>query len=136
MQMGRKLHLSYFGIIAYIFPRFRWVVLQLSELERCLNPQEMMAQLKDLPEGLDDIYNRILKKADLKYHAHTMIFLQWLAFCERPMSIAEIAEAITIDLDSEDGPVFNPKNRYTNPQNMLMRCSSLVSESKGTVSLI
>ena len=105
-------------------------------MEKCASPQEIIAQLKDLPEGLNDIYNRILKMIDLKYHAHTMIFLQWLAFCQRPMSIAEIAEAITVDLDLENGPVFNARKQYTDPENMLVRCSSLVSKSKGTVHLI
>ena len=95
-----------------------------------------MSQLKDLPEGLDDIYNHIMKMIDQKYRADTMVFLQWLAFCQWPMSIAEIAKAITVDLNSENGPVFNPENQYIDPQNMLVSCSSLVSESKGTVSLI
>jgi len=128
--------LVHFKIIAYNFPRFRWVALQLVELEKCSNLKEIMWQLKNLPKGLDDIYKHILDMIDPKYHADTMIFLQWLAFCQRPMSIAEIAEAITVDLDSEDGPVFDPINKYANPQNVLVRCSSLISESEGTISFI
>jgi len=125
-----------FENVAYIVSRFRWVALQLSELENCSNFKEIMVQLKDLPVGLDNTYNRILKMMNLKYHAHIMIFLQWLAFCQRPMSIAEIAEAITVDLDLKAGPVFNSTNRYADPRILLARCSSLVSESEGTVSLI
>ena len=47
------------------------------------------------------------------------------------MTIAEIAETITVDFASEDGPVFMATKCYFNLQDVLVRCSSLVSESKG-----
>ena len=103
-----------------------------------MSEDQIMQQLEDLPEGLDDIYKRILKAIDGKYRVDTMVFLQWLAFSRRPMKIAEVAEAITVDFDSEDGPVFIPTKRYTDPRGVLVRCSSLVSKSEGknTVDLI
>ena len=66
----------------------------------------MDKQLAELPKGLDEIYNRILKNIDEKHYADTRMFLQWLAFCKRPMSIGEIAETITVDF-SDNYPVFN-----------------------------
>jgi hypothetical protein len=87
-------------------------------------------QLAELPKGLDEIYNRILKNIDEKHHADTRMFLQWLAFCQRPMTIEEIAETITADF-SEECPVFNQAKRYADPQDVLVRCSSFVSESEG-----
>ena len=92
-----------------------------------------MQQLENLPEGLDDIYSRILKAIDGKYCADTLTFLQWLAFSRCPMTIEEVAEAITVDFDSgsEDGPIFTSARRYTFPRDVLVRCSSLVSESEG-----
>ena len=111
--------------------RFRWVALQLAELERCSSEYEIMEQLENLPEGLDDIYKRIFRAIDRKYRADTMTFLQWLAFSRRPMEIAEVAEAITVDFDLEDGPVFISTKRYADPRDMLVRCSSLVNESEG-----
>jgi len=42
-----------------------------------------------------------LLETDTKYLADTMTFLQWLAFSKRPMTIAEIAETITVDFASE-----------------------------------
>jgi hypothetical protein len=119
------------GIVSDIAPRFRWVALQLAELENCLSEDEIIQQLKNLPKDLDDIYKQMLKAIDRKYSADTTTFLQWLAFSRRPMKMAEIAEAITVDFSSEDGPVFNPKRRYKNPRDMLVRCSSLVTESGG-----
>ncbi|KAG6904272.1 hypothetical protein DXG01_011272, partial [Tephrocybe rancida] len=114
---------------------FRWVALQLAELENCLSEYEIMEQMKDLPKGLDDIYKRMLKSIDGKYCADTMTFLEWLSFSKRPLKVAEIADAITVDFSSEVGPVFNEKKRYSNPRDMLIRCSSLVTESEGTIKL-
>jgi hypothetical protein len=90
-----------------------------------------MQQLETLPEGLDDIYKRILRAVDGKYRADTMTFLQWLAFSRRPMTIIEVAEAITVDFNLEDSPVFISTKRYTDPRDVLVRCSGLVSESEG-----
>jgi hypothetical protein len=49
------------------------------------------------------------------------------------MKIEEIAETITVDF-SEEGPVFNQDKRYTDPRDVLERCSSFVSESEGNFS--
>ena len=113
--------------------RFRWLVLQLSELEKCSSRYEVETQLAELPEGLDEIYNRILKNIDKKHRADTRMFLQWLAFCRRPMTIEEIAETITADF-SDKCPVFNQDKRYGDPRDVLIRCSSFVSESEGKYS--
>ncbi|KAF8817315.1 ankyrin, partial [Phlegmacium glaucopus] len=114
---------------------FRWVALQLAALERCSSTYEIMQQLADLPDGLDETYKRILKEIDRKYRADTRTFLQWLAFSNCSITIPEIAEAITVDFASEDGPVFNLAKRYINPRDVLVRCSSLVDESEGTIRL-
>ena len=110
--------------------RFRWVVLQLAELEKCSSRYEINKRLTELPKGLDEIYSRILKNIDKNHRADTRTFLQWLAFCKRPMTIEEIAETITVDF-SENCPVFHQDKRYADPQDVLVRCSSFVSESEG-----
>ena len=110
--------------------RFRWLVLQLTELDKCSSQFEIDKQLAELPEGLDEIYNRILKNIDKKHRADTRMFLQWLAFCRRPMTVEEIAETITVDF-SEKRPVFNRDLRYADPKDVLVRCSSFVVESEG-----
>lgn len=114
-----------------ILLRFRWVALQLAELENCLSEYEIMSQMKNLPKDLDDIYKRMLKAIDGQYRADTMTFLEWLAFSKRPLKVTEIAEAVTVDFHSEGGPAFNKAKRYGNPRDMLFRCSSLVTESEG-----
>ena len=62
------------------------------------------------------------------------MFLQWLAFCKRPMTINEIAETITADFSSEKYPVFNQNKRYADLRDVLVRCSSFVNESEGKYS--
>jgi hypothetical protein len=114
--------------------RFRWVSLLLAELEKCSSRYEMDKQLAELPKGLDEIYNRILKNIDEKHRADTRMFLQWLAFCKRPMTTGEIAETITTDFSNEKCPVFNQDKRYADPRDVLLRCSSFVSESEGKYS--
>ena len=110
--------------------RFRWVALQLAELAKCSSRYEIDIQLAELPKGLDEVYHRILKNVDDKHRADTKMFLQWLAFCKRPMTIEEIAETITADF-SDICPVFNQDKRYADPWDVLLRCSGFVSESKG-----
>ena len=121
--------------LADLFMRFCWVVLQLAELEKCSSRYEMDKQLAELPKGLDEIYNRILKNINEKHRADTRMFLQWLAFCKRPMSIEEIAEIITVDFSADKYPVFNQDKRYADPRDVLVRCSSFVIESEGKQSL-
>jgi hypothetical protein len=129
--MDRTFIPTIYSIVIDPILRFRWVALQLAELAKCSSEYQIIQQLKNLPEGLDDIYRRILKAIDRKYRADTLTFLQWLAFSRRPMAIKEVAEAITVDFDAEDGPIFTPIKRYTDPRDVLVRCSSLVSESEG-----
>jgi hypothetical protein len=120
-------------ILADPFMRFRWVVLQLAELENCASRYEIDKQLAELPKGLDEIYNRILKNINETHRADTRMFLQWLAFCKRPMTIEEIAETITADY-SDKCLVFNRDKRYADPRDVLARCSSFVTESEGMYS--
>ena len=51
------------------------------------------------------------------------------------MTVEEIAEAITVDI-SKKFPVFNCDRWYTDPWDVLVRCSSFVSESEGKYSLL
>ena len=125
--------LFFFSILADVLMRFRWVALQLAELEKCSSQYEIDVQLAELPEGLDEIYSRILKNIDKKHRADTKTFLQWLAFCKRPMTIKEIAETITVDFSGKC-PAFNQTKRYADPRDVLVRCSSFVSESEGKYS--
>ena len=53
----------------------------------------------------------------------------WL-FAKQTMTIEEIAETITVDFFKKC-PVFDRDKWYADPWDVLVRCSSLVSESEG-----
>ena len=55
------------SILADSLIRSRWVVLQLAELEKCSSQDEIDERLAKLPEGLDQIYNGILKYIDKEH---------------------------------------------------------------------
>lgn len=81
---------------------------------------------------MDGIYDRILLNVDMRSRGDVMLFLKWLAFSLRPMTLDEICETATVDFDANNGPAYNRDRRYT-PWRVLEKCSSLVIESKGAV---
>ena len=84
--------------------------------------------LRSLPKDLDDTYARILRDIDNKgYGDQVAKILQWLAFSEWSMSLDEIAEVLTVDMESN--PLVDFERRLEDPQDLLELCSSLVSIS-------
>lgn len=112
--------------------RFRWVALQLNELENCANARAVNRQLAALPKGLEGTYEQILCKIPLNCHGDVKRFLQWLAFSTRSMTVEEIADVVVVDFSSEDGPCYAPDLRYMDPKDVLSACSSLVTQFQGT----
>jgi ankyrin repeat protein len=83
--------------------------------------------LKSLPRTLDETYERILSIIDELYKEDVQRVLQWLCFCARPVTLEEMVEVLAVSF--EDGPRFDVDQRYPEPQDILTRCSSLVSIS-------
>ena len=82
--------------------------------------------LRALPKDLDDTYSRILQDIDSKGYGDQVVkILQWLAYSARPMFIKEIAEVLTVDMESE--PLVDFEKRLEDPQDLFEICSSLVS---------
>ena len=109
--------------------RFRWVFCQLDTLRQCL-PSSVRQTLEELPESLDETYERIvtdIKKSD-KGQAYRM--LQCLAVAVRPLSVAELAELLAFEFDAANGgiPKLNPSWRWEDhEQAVLSTCSSLIT---------
>jgi ankyrin repeat protein len=57
-----------------------------------------------MPMTLDKTYERILGAIDDIYFDEVRTALEWLAFSERPVSVAELAEACSIHLDDSEKP--------------------------------
>jgi len=115
---------------------FRWVALQLTELKECSNHHSVMEQLKILPKGLYETYDQILLKVNnLGNRMDTKIFLQWLCFSARSMSLEEISEVVVVNFESENGPEYTPKRRYFNKRDVLKNCVGFITESEGKIKL-
>ncbi|KAI0534164.1 hypothetical protein GGR58DRAFT_520604 [Xylaria digitata] len=85
---------------------FRWAARQLQSIRnlKILRPSYISAALHDMPRGLDETYERMLGAIDEMYHDEVRFALEWLTFSERPLSVAELAEACSIRLDDTNNP--------------------------------
>ena len=86
--------------------------------------------LEELPEALDETYERVLRginKAN-RHHAHRL--LQCLTVAIRPLRVEELAEVLAVDFTSAHGdtPKVNVDWRWEDQQNaVLFTCSNLIS---------
>ena len=110
------------------------MTLQYDELMRCVSRHELEIQLKSLPRGLNETYEKILARSshqdDLKR------FLQLLACASRPLTLKEIAEAVVVTSSltgSDDTPSCDFDRRYEHPEDVLSICYGLVTEVYGSV---
>ncbi|KAF7980713.1 hypothetical protein HWV62_37181 [Athelia sp. TMB] len=124
------------GLVGGADGMLRWVALQYDDLMRCVSRRELEDQLKSLPRGLNETYEKILARSsrpdDLKR------FLQLLACAWRPLTVEEIAEAVVVTSspnDLDDVPACDFSRRYGNSDDVLNTCYGLVTEVKGFVKL-
>ncbi|KAK6353535.1 hypothetical protein TWF696_005498 [Orbilia brochopaga] len=104
---------------------FRWAVCQLDTMKKCLTPGMIRAELRRMPETLDQTYDRILQNIPPLHQHFVQSALRWLTFSNRPLLLAELAEAAVIDTDSGS---FDPAEcRFLDPEKILELCSSLIT---------
>src|SRR6266404_9518086 len=109
--------------------RFRWVFCQLETLRQCL-PQCVRRTLNELPETLDETYERVMMEIKRTNQAHAYRMLQCLTVAARPLSVAELAELLAFDFDGAKGgiPKFNSDWRWGDHEEaVLSTCSSLIT---------
>jgi ankyrin repeat protein len=110
--------------------RFRWVYCQLEALRHCL-PPSLRGILEELPETLDETYERVLREIHKANREHARRLLQCLTVAVRPLRIEELAEVLAIDFaaPAHGGiPQLNPNWRWTDHhQAILSTCSSLIT---------
>jgi ankyrin repeat protein len=121
LQWALLLHLYY--------RRFRWVFCQLETLRHCF-PPSLRRILQELPESLDETYERILKNTHRATQAYAHRLLQCLMVAVRPLLLEELAELLAFDFD--EAPIGIPKlnadwRREDQEQAVLSMCSSLIS---------
>jgi ankyrin repeat protein len=110
--------------------RFRWVYCQLEILRQCL-PPSVRRILDELPETLDETYERVLKDIKKVNRDHAIRLLHCLTVAIRPLRVEELAEVLAVDFDAarqEGIPKLNPNWRWTDQhQAVLSTCSSLIA---------
>ena len=104
---------------------------QLDVLRQCL-PSSLRRTLAELPESLDETYERIIKDVKKGIQADAYRMLQFLAVAVRPLYVAELAELLAFDFDAANLkggiPILNSKWRWDDhEQAVLSTCSSLIT---------
>jgi hypothetical protein len=100
----------------------------LEVLRDCL-PSSVRRTLRELPESLDETYERILKEIKKPNRDLARRVLQCLVVATRPLRVAELAEVLAVDFDDAEGiPRLNLDWRWEDQeQALLIACSSLIA---------
>ena len=102
---------------------------QLDALRHCL-PSSVRHTLKELPESLDETYERIVLDIKKGTRTHALRMLQCMAVAMRPLRVDELAELLALDFDEakEGIPRLNTDWRWQDhEQAVLSTCSSLIT---------
>ena len=85
--------------------------------------------MDELPESLDETYERLLKEIRKPNRDHARRLLQCLFVAIRPLRVQELAEVLAVDFDDVEGiPKLNPDWRWEDEeQALLTSCSSLIA---------
>ena len=101
---------------------------QLDVLRHCL-PPSVRRTLDELPESLDETYERVLKEIKKPNRDHARRLLLCLVAAIRPLDVKELAEVLAVDFDDVEGiPKLKPNWRWEDEeQALLSSCSSLIT---------
>jgi ankyrin repeat protein len=106
------------------------VYCQLEALRHCL-PPSVGRILEELPETLDETYERVLREINKANREHARRLLQCLTVALRPLRVEELAEILAINFNapSQGGiPQLNPNWRWADQhQAVLSTCASLIA---------
>ena len=110
--------------------RFRWVFCQLDALQHCI-PPNLRQYLNELPDTLDETYDRILKGINKAQKDNAHRLLQCLTVAVRPLLVEELAELLAFDFQAstEGGiPTLKDDWRWDDEEEaVLSTCSSLIT---------
>ena len=90
-------------------------------------PSSVKLILEELPESLDETYERILREIRKPNQGHAHRLMQCLVAAVRPLQIQEFAEILAFDFNAEEIPKLNVGWRWEDQEEAVMSaCSSLV----------
>jgi ankyrin repeat protein len=110
--------------------RFRWVFCQLDALQHCF-PPNLRQFLNELPETLDETYERILRSINKAQKGNAHRLLQCLTVAARPLRVEELAELLAFDFHGSSSggiPTLKKDWRWDDQEEaVLSTCSSLIT---------
>lgn len=108
--------------------RFRWAACQIDMLGRLHNVCDIRKALHELPETLDETYERILMKIPQKSSKFAHKVLQLLAFCTADRcgfdKLNALAEAVIVDVEQLS---FSPEKRLLDRNALFEICTCLIT---------
>jgi ankyrin repeat protein len=106
------------------------VYCQLEALRHCL-PSSVKGILDELPESLDETYERVLRNINKANREHARRLLQCITVAVRPLYVEELAEVLAVDFDEARRggiPKSKPDWRWADEHEaVLSTCSSLIA---------
>jgi Ankyrin repeats (3 copies) len=103
------------------------VFCQLDRLRRCIVSRIRHA-LDELPETLDETYERTLLDIDKENWAYAHRLFQCLVVALRPLRVEELAEFLAFEFEDGRSPIFQADCRPEDPRDaVLSTCSSLIA---------
>ena len=109
--------------------RFRWVFCQLEMLRLCFR-SGVRQLVNELPDTLDETYERVLKEIPKTNRGHVRRLLQCLAVAMRPLRVQELAQVLTLGFHAIQGE-FSMVDADSRPedqeQEILSACPSLIT---------
>ena len=108
--------------------RFRWVFCQLDVLRLCF-PSSVRGVLAELPESLDETYERILQQIPKPNRVHAHRLFQCLVVAAYPLKVEELAEVLAIGFTATAmTPMMDKNLRWEDKERaILSACSSLIT---------
>lgn len=121
---------------------FLWVALMIKDLKSKSSVYEIQDALLALPEGLDNMYERILRRLDSSLRSSTkklcLRVLRWVVCATRPLQLKELEEALKLEYGAD-----RPRSDFDFDNDLLhterdieLACGSLLTVRSGTVQLI
>jgi ankyrin repeat protein len=103
------------------------VFCQLEVLRHCF-PPSVRRILEELPDSLDETYERILREIRKPNQGLAHRLMQCLVAAVRPLQVKELAEVLAFDFNEEGIPKLNQNWRWEDQEEAVMSaCSSLVA---------
>ncbi|KAH0563355.1 hypothetical protein GP486_002074 [Trichoglossum hirsutum] len=105
---------------------FLWVKLLAQNLRKPLRSKEKLKKIKEIPPGLDSIYDRILKdicNQDEDIRATAFLVLLWVIHAWRPLDRDEMLDAVA---DYSETTRLKDASKHDNAEHLVAMCANLV----------